>query len=96
VTDIGKSPGAFDAAFIAIAQIVGLSPILLSYCVSSGSIAPDGALTICVEVELEMGAHRRRGMSTGVDLVRCSLAAWLDAASKLPVDDHSLPVDPEQ
>lgn len=82
VSDIGTAPGAFDAAFVAAGQIVGIHPHLLSYNVKSGPPADEGALPITVDVEIELGGKVLAGSSSGVDLVRCSLEAWLDAIAK--------------
>lgn len=82
VSDIGTAPGAFDAAFVAAGQIVGIHPHLLSYNVRSGPPAEEGALPITIEIEIEMDGRRIAGSSSGVDLVRCSLEAWLDAIAK--------------
>lgn len=82
VTDIGTAPGAFDAAFVAASHIVGVQPRLLSYNVRSGSPAEEGALPITIEVEIELDGSKSRGSSSGVDLVRCSVEAWLDAVAQ--------------
>jgi len=82
VTDIGTAPGAFDAAFVAAGQIVGVHPHLLSYNVRSGPPGEEGALPITIEVEVERNGKAFAGSSSGVDLVRCSLEAWLDAIAK--------------
>lgn len=82
VTDIGKAPGAFDAAFVAAGHIVGVSPRLLSYEVRSGEPIPDQALPITIDVKIELDGGTYEGTSSGADLVRCSLEAWLDAIAK--------------
>lgn len=82
VSDIGSAPGAFDAAFVAASQIIGIRPHLLSYNVRSESPAEEGALPITIEVMIELGGEKYVGSSSGVDLVRCSLEAWLDAIAK--------------
>ena len=82
VTDIGKAPGAFDAAFVAAGHIVGVSPQLLSYNVQSGTSVSGEALPIRIDVEIELDGRRYKGSSSGVDLVRCSVEAWLDAIAK--------------
>jgi hypothetical protein len=82
VSDIGTAPGAFDAAFVAAGQIVGVKPHLLSYNVRSGPPGEEGALPITIEVEIEREGKVWSGSSSGVDLVRCSLEAWLDAIAK--------------
>ena len=82
VTDIGKAPGAFDAAFVAASHIVGVSPKLLSYNVRSGEPKPDEALPITIDVTIELDGQTYDGSSSGADLVRCSLEAWLDAIAK--------------
>ena len=79
VTDIGSAPGAFDAAFVAASHIVGVKPRLLSYNVRSDPPAEEGALPITIEVEVELDGKRFAGSSSGLDLVRCSIEAWLDA-----------------
>lgn len=82
VTDIGKAPGAFDAAFVAAGHIVGVSPRLLSYEVRSGQPVEGEALPITVDVRIELPGGTYEGTSSGADLVRCSLEAWLDAIAK--------------
>lgn len=82
VTDIGSAPGAFDAAFVAASHIVGVKPRLLSYNVRSGAPGEEGALPITIEVELELDGKNFAGSSSGVDLVRSSVEAWLDAIAK--------------
>lgn len=82
VTDIGKAPGAFDAAFVAASQIVGVSPRLLSYNVRSGQPKSGEALPITIDVEIELGGRTFEGTSSGADLVQCSVEAWLDAIAK--------------
>jgi 2-isopropylmalate synthase len=82
VTDIGKAPGAFDAAFVAAAHIVGVSPRLLSYNVRSGEPRSGEALPITIDVTIELDGRTFDGTSSGADLVRCSLEAWLDAIAK--------------
>ena len=86
VTDIGTAPGAFDAAFIAASHIVGVRPHLLSYNVRSGTPGDEGALPITIEVEIELDGRKFAGSNSGVDLVRCSLEAWLDAIAKSDED----------
>ena len=82
VTDIGEASGAFDAAFVAAGHIVGVSPLLLSYNVRSGTPVTGEALPIQIDVEIELNGERHKGTSSGVDLVRCSVEAWLDAIAK--------------
>ena len=82
VTDIGSAPGAFDAAFVAASHIVGVKPRLLSYNVRSGTPGEEGALPITIEVKIELGGKKFAGSSCGVDLVRSSVEAWLDAIAK--------------
>ncbi len=84
VSDIAKAPGAFDAAFVAASQIIGIAPRLLSYTVRSAPPVPGEALGIQVDIDLELDGRSYRGTSVGVDLMRCSLSAWLDAASGSP------------
>lgn len=82
VTDIGSAAGAFDAAFVAASHIVGIRPRLLSYNVESGPPGEESALPITIAIELELEGRIFSGRSSGVDLLRCSLQAWLDAIAK--------------
>lgn len=82
VSDIGTAPGAFDAAFVAASHIVGVQPHLLSYNVRSGPPKQEGALPITIDVEIEVDGRKFAGSSSGVDLLRCSIEAWLDAIAK--------------
>lgn len=82
VTDIGKAPGAFDAAYVAASHIVGVSPRLLSYNVRSGQPRAGEALPITIDIEIELDGGTYAGSSSGADLVRCSVEAWLDAIAK--------------
>lgn len=81
VTEIGTAPGAFDAAFAALCQILRISPRLLSFDVRSEAPVEGEALNIRIDVELELGGRIYKGTSLGKDLVRCAISAWLDAAS---------------
>ena len=83
VTDIGKAPGAFDAAFIAAGHILGIEPRLLAYNVVSTFSPEESALQIRIQVELQLGDKTATGSCSGVDLLRCSLMAWLEAAQAL-------------
>ena len=87
VTDIGKAPGAFDAAFVAASHILGVSPRLLSYNVRSGEPKLGEALPITIDVVLEIDGAHYEGTSSGADLVECSLEAWLDAIAKSAGED---------
>ena len=83
VTDIGTAPGAFEAIFAAASQIVGVVPDrLISFTVTSSAPAEDRSLAIRIDVEVEMGGKVYQGTSFGLDLVRSSLIAWLDAVAK--------------
>ncbi|MEO5774644.1 MAG: alpha-isopropylmalate synthase regulatory domain-containing protein [Sphingomicrobium sp.] len=82
VTDIGKAPGAFDAAYVAAGHIVGVSPRLLSYNVRSGDPIEGEALPITISITIELDGGTYEGTSSGADLVRCSVEAWLDAIAK--------------
>lgn len=82
VTDIGSAPGAFDAAFVAASHILEIAPTLRSFNVRSGERNADGALSIVCDIEIELDGHVYAGSNEGLDLVECSLHAWLDAAAK--------------
>ena len=59
-----------------------MKPHLLSYNVISGPPGEEGALPIEIVVEIERNGAVFAGRSAGVDLVRCSLEAWLDGIAK--------------
>lgn len=82
VSDIGTAHGAFDAAYVAAGHIIGVSPRLLSYNVTSGEPVEGEALPIRIEVTIDLDGKTHAGASSGEDLVRCSLEAWLDAIAK--------------
>lgn len=82
VTDVASAPGAFDAAFAAAGHVLGISPKLMSYNVTSLGLDDQGSLAIRVDIELSDGGKCHVASSSGVDLVRCSLNAWLEAACK--------------
>ena len=82
VTDIGTAPGAFDSAFVAASHIVGVKPHLLSYTGRSSAPGEEGALPITIDVEIELDGRKYSGSRSGVDLMRCSIQAWLDAIAK--------------
>ena len=82
VTDIGTAPGAFEAIFAAASHITGIVPRLISFTVTSSASAEDRSLAIRIDVEVEMGGKVYQGTSFGLDLVRSSLIAWLDAVAK--------------
>jgi LeuA-like protein with dimerisation domain len=81
VTDIGSAPGAFDAAFCAVSQIIGVKPRLLSFNVRSISPSEE-SLSIMVEVMVDVDGECHAGKSVGVDLVRCAVEAWLNAVAR--------------
>src|SRR5260221_5190801 len=68
VTDIGPAPGAFDAAFVAVSQIIGVRPQLQTFDVRSLSSTESG-LSIVVEVVVVLDGQSYLGKSAGLDLV---------------------------
>ena len=82
VTDVASAPGAFDAAFAAASHVLGISPKLVSYNVTSLGIDDQGSLSIRVDIELSENGKFHVASSCGADLVRCSLTAWLETACK--------------
>lgn len=79
VTDISHAEGAFDALFSAASHIVGVAPRLLGYNVYSLGRDSDDVLRIRVDIDLHVNGANVSASCTGVDLVRCSIEAWLDA-----------------
>lgn len=84
VTDIGSAPGAFDAAFTAAGHILGIAPRIIGYQARSTAPSDGGALGMQIDIELEIDGKVYRGASSGVDLVICSMTAWLNAANQSP------------
>ena len=82
VSDIASAPTACDAAFAAASHILGVSPRLLGLRVESQDRADGTALTLQVEIELEVKGLCYRGSGTGSDLIECAMVAWLDAACR--------------
>jgi hypothetical protein len=85
VTDIATAPGAFDAAFRALGQIVGVHPRLLHFNVQTLGLT-ENSLSVLVEVQLELDGQLFVGESVGLDLTRCAVEAWLSALSSVGRD----------
>lgn len=96
VADIASAPGAFDAAFSAAAQILGIAPRLVRFDVCSAAPAGDFALSIQIDVRLELDGCVYLGSCFGVDLLRCAICAWLEAASKQHSAAASLEAQPSR
>jgi LeuA-like protein with dimerisation domain len=86
VTDIATAPGAFDAAFLALGQIVGVKPRLLNFSVRTVALTEEESLRVLVEVQLELEGQLFVGESIGLDLTRCAVEAWLSAISSVSSD----------
>lgn len=81
VTDIASAPGTLGAAFAAAAHILGVAPRLTHYV--ARSTPTDEGLKVEVELMLELDGAIAAGEACGVDVIDCSLDAWLTAAQAL-------------
>lgn len=87
VTDIATAPGAMDAAFLAVSQIVGLPARVHQLDMQYVAIDPDepaadgqGA-NVLVEVQVEVDDEIFAGRARARDILPCCVSAYLDAVS---------------
>jgi 2-isopropylmalate synthase len=87
VTDIASAPGALDAAFMAVGQIMGVSARVegldMQYLAADpGETAPDGqAANVLVEMQISVDGELFAGRARARDILPCCVAAFIDAAS---------------
>ena len=87
VTDIASAPGALDAAFSAVSQVLGIPARVDSLDMQYLAADPDekaedgqGA-TVLVEIAIEVDGEVFAGRSRARDILPCCVSAYLDAAS---------------
>ena len=87
VTDIAAAPGALDAAFAAVSQIMGVpasvDKLELQYIAADsdeGTADGQGA-NVLIEITLEVSGEFFSGRARARDILPCCLAAYIDAAS---------------
>ena len=86
VTDLATAPGALDAAFAAVSQIMGLPArvehIEMQYiAVDANEPTPDGqGAQVLVEIALDVEGEIFVGRFRGRDILPCCVSAYIDAA----------------
>lgn len=87
VTDIASAPGALDAAFLAVSQIIGVTgrvhQLEMQYVAADpGEVGADGqGANVLVEISIEVGEEIFAGRARARDILPCCVAAYIDAAS---------------
>lgn len=87
VTDLASAPGALDAAFAAVSQIMGVparvDKLELQYIAAdSDDRTADGqGANVLIEIALEVEGELFAGRARARDILPCCLAAYIDAAS---------------
>jgi 2-isopropylmalate synthase len=87
VTDIASAPGALDAAFMAVGQIMGVAARVegldMQYLAADpDEIAPDGqGANVLVEMQISVDGEVFAGRARERDILPCCVSAFIDAAS---------------
>ena len=87
VTDIASAPGALDAAFMAVGQIMGVTARVegldMQYLAADpDETAPDGqAANVLVEMQISVDGEIFAGRARARDILPCCVSAFIDAAS---------------
>jgi 2-isopropylmalate synthase len=87
ITDLGSAPGALDAIFASISQIMDVparvDALELQYVAADpGEPAEDGqAAKVLVEIALDVDGEIFTGRARERDILPCCVAAYIDAAS---------------
>ena len=87
VTDIASAPGALDAAFLAVSQMMNIparvDQLDMQYIATdAGDPAPDGqGANVLTEITLEVDGELFAGRARGRDILPCFVSAYIDAAS---------------
>lgn len=94
VTDIASAPGALDAAFAAIGQVLGVTARVDSIDMQYIAADPDepaedgqGA-SVLVEMHVDVGGEIFAGRARARDILPCCVSAYLDAASNAQAVRH--------
>jgi 2-isopropylmalate synthase len=87
VTDVASAPGALDAAFAAVSQIIGLharvDTLDMQYVAADPGEAAEkkqGA-TVLVEITIDVEGEIFAGRARARDIIPCCVGAYIDAAS---------------
>jgi 2-isopropylmalate synthase len=86
VTDVSTAPGALDAAFAAVSQIIGLparvDTLDMQYVAADpGDAAEDQGASVLVEMTIDVEGEIFAGRSRARDIIPCCVGAYIDAAS---------------
>ena len=86
VTDIASAPGALDAAFQAVGQIMGVSARVegldMQYLAADpGETPEEQAANVLVEMQISVEGEVFSGRARERDILPCCVAAFIDAAS---------------
>jgi 2-isopropylmalate synthase len=87
ITDLASAPGALDAIFAAVSQIMGVSArveeLEMQYVAADPDEATgDGqAAKVLVEISLRIDGENFAGRARARDILPCCVAAYIDAAS---------------
>ncbi|RST29480.1 2-isopropylmalate synthase [Sphingomonas ginkgonis] len=87
VTDIASAPGALDAAFLAVSQVLGIAArvdsVDMQYLAAEKDVeGPAGqAATVLVEVTVDVSGEIFSGRARARDILPCCVSAYLDAVS---------------
>jgi 2-isopropylmalate synthase len=87
VTDIASAPGALDAAFAAVSQMIQVparvNTLEMQYLAADASEADDDGqgAKVLVEISIEVEGEIFAGRARARDILPCCVAAYIDAAS---------------
>jgi 2-isopropylmalate synthase len=87
ITDIASAPGALDAAFSAVSQIMGLPARVdmldMQYVAADPEEEKEGdqGASVLVEMSIEVDGEFYAGRARARDILPCCVAAYIDAAS---------------
>ncbi|HEX8667761.1 MAG TPA: 2-isopropylmalate synthase [Allosphingosinicella sp.] len=87
VTDIASAPGALDAAFAAVSQMIRVparvDTLEMQYVSADPTEESEGdqAATVLVEMTIEVDGEIFAGRARARDILPCCVAAYIDAAS---------------
>ena len=87
VTDLASAPGACDAAFAAVSQMMGIparvDQLDMQYIAFGADESTDNGqgANVLVEITLDVGGELFSGRARGRDILPCCVSAYIDAAS---------------
>jgi 2-isopropylmalate synthase len=87
ITDLASAPGALDAAFQAVSQIMGIPARVdmldMQYVAADPSDESEGeqGAAVLVEMAVEVDGEIYTGRARARDILPCCVSAYIDAAS---------------